>query len=377
MRLGWIEFVAIITLIISSLNILPLPHGIFWKLSVGTSEWGYVLAILAIALSVYALLSTTPSWWAVFFFVSALLYGWPVLNAVITAPKAQQALKPFLQEDSPSSIISFAKLFDFSLNKQTIERHTYKTHEKHTLELEFYNAKENAQRLLVVMIHGGSWNSGDYTQLPAINHHLASKGFGVAAITYRLAPEFIFPAQLNDISDALIWLRERSAQFGFNPNCVVLGGRSAGGHLALTAAYGRPELNISGVFAYYAPNDMNWSWENPAPPHILDTPKTLSEFLGGTPATATTAYAHASPYQFVDAQAPATLLMHGGMDRLVSDRQSRRLADKLISLDVKNALIRLPWATHGCEANLSGPSGQTSTWAIEQFLNYLSTDDCS
>ena len=106
-------------------------------------------------------------------------------------------------------------------------------------------------------------------QLPAINHHLANKGFAGSCAYCRLAPEFVFPAQIADISDALTWLKERSAQFGFNPNCVILGGRSAGGHLALTTAYGQPELNIRGVFAYYAPNDMNWSWENPAPPHIL------------------------------------------------------------------------------------------------------------
>ncbi|MEE2904298.1 MAG: alpha/beta hydrolase [Myxococcota bacterium] len=286
------------------------------------------------------------------------------------------ALKVFISNDSSDSAFRLADLFDFSSKKQVIERHTYKNEEQVTLELEFYNAQANAQRPLVVMIHGGSWNSGDYTQLPAINHYLASKGFAVAALTYRLAPEFVFPAQLDDISDALTWLTERSVQFGFNPSCVVLGGRSAGGHLALTAAYGQPELNVRGVFAYYAPNDMNWSWENPAPSHILDTPKTLSEFLGGTPATATTAYALASPYQFVDGQVPPTLLIHGGMDRLVSIRQSRRLVDKLNSLDVKTALVHLPWATHGCDANLNGPSGQISTWAIEQFLEHLAVNDC-
>jgi hypothetical protein len=37
-------------------------------------------------------------------------------------------------------------------------------------------------------------------------------------------------------------------------------------------------------------------------------------------------------------------------------------------------LLRLPWATHGCDANISGPCGQVSTYAIERFLAAVMED---
>ncbi len=48
--------------------------------------------------------------------------------------------------------------------------------------------------------------------------------------------------------------------------------------------------------------------------------------------------------------------------------QSERLREQLAEAGMSHLLLRLPWDTHGCDVNFSGPRGQISTYAIERFL---------
>jgi dipeptidyl aminopeptidase/acylaminoacyl peptidase len=79
-------------------------------------------------------------------------------------------------------------------------------------------------------------------------------------------------------------------------------------------------------------------------------------------------YDAASPLNFVARGTPPTLLLHGGRDELVFPAQSERLAVRLTQAGRPHLFLRLPWATHGCDVNFSGPCGQISTYAIERFL---------
>jgi hypothetical protein len=47
---------------------------------------------------------------------------------------------------------------------------------------------------------------------------------------------------------------------------------------------------------------------------------------------------------------------------------SQWLDDRLAAAGRPHLFVRLPWATHGCDANLSGPSGQVIVYAVEYFL---------
>jgi len=70
----------------------------------------------------------------------------------------------------------------------------------------------------------------------------------------------------------------------------------------------------------------------------------------------------------VSPKSPPTLLIHGTIDTLVWQRQSVRLAAKLSEAGVPNLLVSMPWATHALEFNLSGPSGQLTTYSVGRFL---------
>lgn len=88
----------------------------------------------------------------------------------------------------------------------------------------------------VVSIHGGSWSRGDKANddWRKVCLWLASEGFVAASVNYRLVPDAIFPAQLDDVGLAVEWLREpaQAERFGLDPRRIGAFGGSAGGSLA-------------------------------------------------------------------------------------------------------------------------------------------------
>jgi acetyl esterase/lipase len=248
-------------------------------------------------------------------------------------------------------------------------RHLYREIDGEALHLDLYLRADAPRPLpVVVVIHGGSWNSGDSTQLAWLNGYLAARSVAVAAINYRLAPRHAFPAQHDDVLAALDWLQANAARLELDAARIAVLGRSAGGQLALLAAYTPREPAIRAVVTLYAPSDLNWSWAHPANPRVMDSPKILREYLGGTPAEAQARFDAASPIDLVTPRSPPTLLVHGSRDELVFAAQSRRLAQRLAQAHVRHLQLELPWATHGCDANPAGPGGQITTWAVERFL---------
>jgi dipeptidyl aminopeptidase/acylaminoacyl peptidase len=101
---------------------------------------------------------------------------------------------------------------------------------------------------------------------------------------------------------------------------------------------------------------------------VIDSRAILSDYLGGSPDQAQAVYDAASPLNFVGPTTPPRLLIHGGSDDLVALGQSERLDARLAATGRPHLLLQLPWATHGADANFSGPSGQLSTYAVERFL---------
>ena len=114
------------------------------------------------------------------------------------------------------------------------------------LRLDLYRPRNtgNAARglPLVVYVHGGGWLSGHtrhagaFANWPGVLALLASKGYVVASIEYRLSGEARFPAAIQDVKTSIRWLRSRSTQFGIDPTNVIIWGGSAGGQLAALAA---------------------------------------------------------------------------------------------------------------------------------------------
>jgi acetyl esterase/lipase len=237
------------------------------------------------------------------------------------------------------------------------------------LRLDFYPARRPARPApCVIVIHGGGWDTGRRGQLSELNFWLARAGYAVAAIDYRLAPEHIYPAPIQDVAAALAFLKSHARELGIDPARFVLLGRSAGGQIALQAAYTLKDPSIRAVVAFYAPADMVFGYSLPGNPLILDSRKVMDRYLGGSCAIEPSRCREASPLEFADANSPPTLLLHGHPDALVSFQHTVHLRKRLDTLGVPNFTVDLPWATHGYDYLFSGPGSQISLYFIERFL---------
>ena len=126
--------------------------------------------------------------------------------------------------------------------------------------------------------------------------------------------------------------------------------------------------NIKGVISFYAPADMVWGAHITGNPWVLNTDKVLNDYVGGSIKDVPEKYVASSPIEFVNSSSTPTLLIHGENDAMVAFEHSTRLQKKLNDNKVLNYLLNLPFATHGCDYNINGPSGQLSTYAIERFI---------
>ncbi|NES70921.1 MAG: alpha/beta hydrolase, partial [Okeania sp. SIO2D1] len=135
------------------------------------------------------------------------------------------------------SLVLGASFFWQQENKITIIRNieyaTYQgKNEEKKLLLDLYLPTQKRANLepLIIYIHGGGWREFDKSLCPG--EDVAKKGFPIACINYRLSGEAIFPAQIEDVKEAVRWLRVNGAEYNFNSEKIGAWGHSAGGHLS-------------------------------------------------------------------------------------------------------------------------------------------------
>jgi acetyl esterase/lipase len=177
---------------------------------------------------------------------------------------------------------------------------------------------------LAIYVHGGGMTSGDKSDLsPVFRDALTSDGYAVASIDYRLAPEFRFPAQIDDVKCAIRFLRAKAAKYGLNAKEVFAFGTSVGGELVALAALTGPHSafdvgryrtepsNLSAVADMFGPATLTQTASG-------FTPADLQQVFGGIHREEVLA----SPTHNVVAHAPPILLVHGVSDTKVLKSQS-------------------------------------------------------
>jgi acetyl esterase/lipase len=223
----------------------------------------------------------------------------------------------------------------------------------------------------IVEIYGGAWRSGTPAQAALFDRHMAAQGYVVFAIDYRHVPRFRFPAQLEDVRTALAFVREHAAEYEADASRVALLGRSAGGHLALLAAYEPGPLRVRGVVAYYPPIDLAEGYADPPRPDPIDVRSVLRAFLGGPPEAFPDLYRAASPIHHVRPGLPPTLVLQGSRDHLVIPRFARALDEKLRSAGNASVLLEVPWSEHAYDGVSGGLASQLTLYYVERFLAWV------
>jgi acetyl esterase/lipase len=372
----------ILCFLISLLTIMPVPSRYVWYFGIMAAEFPWVfLGILLVLLFASFRAEHYKIASLVFGAAAFILFLTPIIGAAKIGSDLDRQIATGLggsslpttgfQQDKPYTVSRMITGIGAGhLPSTTL---TYSDPGGVALTLDFYKAQQPGIRPCVVVVHGGSWKSGDSHELPDVTSRLAREGYQVASINYRLAPEYKSPAPVQDVKAALVYLRAHATELQIDPDNFVLLGRSAGGQIVLAAAYTLHDPGIKGVVSFYGPTDMPWAYNHPDNPLVMDSKKVMSDFFGGTLDEVPQSYQAGSPMAFVTPNTVPTLLVHGGNDAHVHIEESELLAKKLEDNHVPHLLLGLPWATHGCEYSLNGPSGQLSSYAVERFLYIVTT----
>lgn len=110
----------------------------------------------------------------------------------------------------------------------------YGTHADKALKLDVYRPRRPGRLPAVLVFHGGGWYMGgkSASEAPMFAMRLAEAGYVAISAAYRLAPDHLWPAQLDDVRRAAQYVRSEATTLGIDPSRIAALGTSAGGHLA-------------------------------------------------------------------------------------------------------------------------------------------------
>jgi len=230
-----------------------------------------------------------------------------------------------------------------------------------------FPAKQNG--FGVIFIAGSGWSAPLGYSAPPLKESpqvemyvpsLLQAGYTVFALTHRATPTFRYPAQLEDVQRAVRFIRHNAPKFGIDATRIGGVGGSSGAHLVSLLAtmdgagdsndpdpVNRQSAKLQCAVARAAPVDlaqMSASLGAPLVTLLLNaavtdaTPKNAIEYK-----TAWTA----SPINYVSADDPPMLLIHGDADRTVPFHQSELFEAALKKVNVPVKLIRIEGADHG------------------------------
>ncbi|MDN3554984.1 alpha/beta hydrolase [Halomonas maura] len=193
----------------------------------------------------------------------------------------------------------------------------------------------DTRRPAALVVHGGGWQRRDPSDMEAIAERLAARGYVVANVAYRFAPDYRFPAQLHDLQVAMAWLHAHADDWRIDTSRIVGVGYSSGAHLVsllsvlgaegpLATPHGGEHTRLAAVLAGGLPSDLM----------KFDDGRLVVEFIGGTRAERPRAYALASPARHVDADTPPHFLFHGSLDSLVPVDHATDMYARLAANDV-------------------------------------------
>ena len=362
---------------ISLLNVFATQNIFLWQASVLSSEYGHYLALVSLALALCVVFKVRDIRLLVLNIFSFLAFLIPMAQALqLESHFREDFSKAFQTPMRQNSLISIREAyFKKDLDKVPFERFVFKKSPDRNLNLDLYrNVKNSEASPWLLVIHGGGWNGGDSEQLPDLNWYLARHGYSVIAITYDFSPKHQWPTQKEDVALAMDFINAHALEFNIDPLNFFVLGRSAGGQLAGVLAYTYSHPGIRGYIGFYSPSDLSFGYDAGDEDDILKSRGLIRDFLGGTAFEKPDAYKDASVIEsFESTHKPVpTLLFHGDLDRLVWFKHSERLQMHLMQKHIPQVFVRLPWATHGFDFNLSGPGGQISTQLVEYFMNHYS-----
>jgi acetyl esterase/lipase len=209
---------------------------------------------------------------------------------------------------------------------------------KQRLDLYLPEVKQTAAPVFL-FLHGGGFREGDRAQFGFVAGLFAQHDIITAVASYRLTDAgHHYPAQPEDVKNAIQWLYRHVADYGGEPNAIYVGGHSAGAILAADVGVDRswmtdmgvPAEALRGIVPVSGPYDLRVSGRPGEASAYAPTPELQSE---------------GSPVLHVNDAAPAALVALGSTEERFM-QSSRELVDKLTESGVNARLLVLEGQDH-------------------------------
>lgn len=247
-------------------------------------------------------------------------------------------IKPLIEEE----ISSYNGIYNESYGKDVLQR----------FDIHYPVSVSGRPSEVLILLHGGSWSGGDKSYLaPTVDAlQKSKKNLAIVNINYRLTSTsgIRLEQQLADIQLLVEYLRQNATRYNITDGKFVIGGVSAGGHLALDYAYLKDtNRDIKSVVGIVAPTDLTSETLREGG---LDKP--IQQLIGKTFDDAPDEYRNASPIYNLTGAAPPTILFYGGKDIIVPQTQGELLKLKLSLFGVKYRYYFYPEETHDFSPNL-------------------------
>jgi len=260
---------------------------------------------------------------------------------------------------------------------------------------------------IIMYIHSGALIFGTREWLPMEQiEYFTNAGFSLVNIDYRLAPETKFESIIEDIKDAIEWVKTKAIQwYDFDVNNIAVMGGSAGGYLSLLT--GTMEIKPNAIISLYGYGDILGDWyakpsEFYCKKPIIKREKAL-EYLGNHEITngewnRFNFYVYCrqngvwvqevtkmntvldikllKQYNTIDnikSNYPPTLFLHGDQDTDVPYEQSVIMYKKLKETGIETELITIKDADHVFDQNFNDLQVQR---AFEKIINFLKKHLC-
>lgn len=227
----------------------------------------------------------------------------------------------------------------------------------------FLPASNGQARPVVLLLHGGAWQRGDKSSMSGTGRALAARGYAAFAINYRFAPGSTYPAQLQDMQEAVRFLQQNATKYRLDMNRLAAWGYSAGGHLAtLLAAQPISDLPpVRVAIAGAPPSDL-------AAPEARDA-SSVKIFMGGSYSQLPALYEQASPRRLVRAGMAPVFLYHGTADTTVPPVQTENFATTLQAAGIP---VQVKWLQGLSHSQASGATTQYRPLALDFLDKHIS-----
>jgi acetyl esterase/lipase len=203
-----------------------------------------------------------------------------------------------------------------------------------------------------IWFHGGGWARGTKDSSHANILTFIKMGWVVLNVNYRLAPAALAPAAVEDSRCALRWAFRNADKLHIDKDRIVVGGGSAGGHLAMMAGMltddnpfdkicpGSEQFKVAAILNFNGNVDVK---------DMLDGPHKrgfATRWIGDRPNRDSIADV-VSPINYVRKGLPPIMTVHGDTDSTVPYEQAVRLHEALEKVGAEQELLTIHNGGHG------------------------------